>query len=45
MATDEATQTTPIQIMHIFMLFRSTQIELCNFDSCKSLTCYTVCTN
>ena len=37
MAVGDASQTTPVQFTDVFMLCCSTQIELCNFDSCKSL--------
>ena len=41
MAAADASQTTPVLIMHVFMLCCFTQ--KCNFDSCRSLTCYMVC--
>ena len=46
MAAVDASQTTPEQIMHVFVLCCSTQIVgVYSFDSCKCLTCYMVCIN
>ena len=46
MAAVDASQITPEQIMHVFVLCCSIQIVgVYSFDSCKSLTCYMVCIN
>ena len=43
MAAGDPSQTTPVQIAHVFVLCCFKQIVLCNFDSCKSCTDYMVC--
>ena len=43
MAASDPSQTTPVQIKHVFVLCCFEQIVLWNFDSCKSLTGYMVC--
>ena len=46
MAAGDASKITSVQIKHVFMLCCSTKIYgVCNFVSCKSLTCYMVCIN
>ena len=45
MTVGDASQITPIQVMDVFVLCCLTQNESCNFDFCKSLTCYTACIN
>ena len=49
MAAGDASQTTPVKIMQVFMcciaLFYTNYAYVCNFNSCKNFTCYMVCIN
>ena len=40
MAAGDASQTAPVQFMHVFTCFRVVlhKLSMCNFDSCKCLT-------
>ena len=41
-AAGNTSQTTSVQIMHSIPL---NKLSMCNFDFCKSITCYMVCIN
>ena len=43
MAAGDASQTTPVQTTHILCCVVLQKLSVCNFDSCKDLTCFMVC--